>query len=85
VYKCGTHRHKSEPDDQHGKVILGPNHLENDVTGHLNKHVHNVKDRSDPIEALADKMKVGLHSLDTCISDVGSETSQYWKLSFDAQ
>jgi hypothetical protein len=85
VYERGTHRHESEPDDQHGKVVLGPNHLENDVTRHFNKHVHNVKDRSDPIEALANKMKVGLHSLNTCVSDVGSETSQHWKSSFDAQ
>ena len=44
VYESCAQRNESESDYKHGKVILGSDLLEQDITGHFNEHVDDVED-----------------------------------------
>ena len=71
--KCSTKGHKAETDDKQWDIVLWANDLQEDIAGHFDKHINDVEDGSYPVEADTNQVEVFSHSLDTRISNVGSE------------
>jgi hypothetical protein len=73
VHKCCTHGDKTETANQQRQIVLGPEHLEENVAGDFDEHVNDVEYRGYPVESdTLIEVQFLLHALDTSITDVCS-------------